>query len=103
MMNTTTILIIVTWLAGAGPHITTQAFADAAACRAALTATTRMLQAQAKTNLTGSHLPLVVDTANTADGVALSTPIGREVARLACVASTPPAQAESAASRPAPR
>jgi hypothetical protein len=87
-MSATT-LVIVTWLAGLGPQVSLHGLADATACRAALGATEQMLRQQALANFTAPHRELQAVAPVTPDEIALRTPIGREVARLQCVPTTP--------------
>ncbi len=48
-----TFLIVSVWLAGIGPQLNVQTFADAQACRLALLRTESIMQEQVRTNLVG--------------------------------------------------
>lgn len=84
-----TILIISTWLT-IGPQVSTHGFEQISDCRIAMKATAEMIRRQALTNVTAPHRELQVSEDSNPDQMALLTAsVGREVARLRCVAVAP--------------
>lgn len=80
-----TILIASVWLAGMGPQLNVQPFADAQACRFALSRTEFIMQEQARTNLVAPHNNTRIERSDDRSRAVLRTPVGREIARFECV------------------
>ena len=80
-----TLLLIVSWIQG-GPHVQVQPIESATACLVAAENASRMIAAQALTNMASPHGELkITKDERTGDWRLLTGVIGREVARIACV------------------
>ena len=80
-----TYLIVSIWLAGIGPQLNVQPFADTQACRLALSRTEAIIQEQARTNLVAPHNNIRIGRSEDRSRSVLRTPVGREIARFECV------------------
>ena len=79
------LLLLVSWIQS-GPYVQVQPMESVVACHMVAEATTRMIAAQATTNMTSPHRELTIEKDDkTGDWRLLTVAIGREVARIACI------------------
>jgi hypothetical protein len=80
------LLLIVSWVQG-GPYMHTQLLESYLACRKTAEISARIIVAQASTNMASPHNTLVMEKdPHTDEWRLLTGGIGREVARISCIA-----------------